>query len=104
YSKEIAADVSAPRLRRFFTKTDDGYQISKVVCDLCIFARHDIIRDAPFRNLDLLSCRNLLIYLNAAAHKKLIPLFHYTLKPSGFLALGSAETIGGYAELFSVKD
>jgi two-component system CheB/CheR fusion protein len=104
YGKEIAADVSSSRLRRFFTKTDDGFQIAKTVRDLCIFARHDIIRDAPFRNLDLLSCRNLLIYLNAAAHKKLIPLFHYTLKPSGFLVLGSAETIGGYAELFSVKD
>jgi two-component system, chemotaxis family, CheB/CheR fusion protein len=104
YGTEIISDVSASRLRRFFTKTDDGFQITKAVRDLCIFARHDIIRDAPFRSLDLLSCRNLLIYLNAAAHKKLMPLFHYTLKASCFLVLGSAETIGGYGELFAVKD
>ena len=93
YIKEIASRVSAARLRRFFTKTDEGFQISKAVRDLCIFARHDIVGDAPFGNLDLLSCRNLLIYLNSTAQKKVITLFHYILKPSGFLALGPAENV-----------
>lgn len=104
YGKEITSRVSASRVRRFFTKTEGGFQINKAVRDLCVFARHDMIRDAPFSNLDLLSCRNLLIYLNPAAQKKVIPLFHYTLKPFGFLALGSAETVGEYSELFSLKE
>lgn len=104
YGKEIASRVSAALLRRYFTKTEGGFQINKAVRDLCVFGRHDIIRDAPFSNLDLLSCRNLLIYLNPTTQTKVIPRFHDALKPSGFLALGSAETFGEYSELFSLKE
>lgn len=104
YGKEIVKNVGQTRLRRYFTTVESGYQLSKGVRDLCIFARHDVMRDALFSRLDLLSCRNLLIYLNHATHRKLISLFHYTLKPSGFLVLGSAETIGGFSDLFSLKD
>jgi len=104
YGKEISESVGPDRLRRYFTKDSEGYQISKAVRDRCVFARHDITRDAPFRNLDLLSCRNLLIYLNTPAHQRLIPLFHFTLKPTGFLVLGSAETVGGFGDLFNLAD
>jgi two-component system CheB/CheR fusion protein len=85
-------------------RNPEGYLINKAVRDRCVFAKHDITRDAPFRNLDLLSCRNLLIYLNTAAHQRLIPLFHFTLKPTGYLILGSAETIGGFGELFNMVE
>jgi two-component system CheB/CheR fusion protein len=104
YAKGIAGNVGPARLRRFFTKVEDGYEVRKAVRDLCVFAKHDVLRDAPFSRLDLVSCRNLLIYLKPAAHLKLIPLFHYTLKPSGFLVLGSAETIGGLSNLFSLEN
>jgi two-component system CheB/CheR fusion protein len=104
YPKGIAGNVEAGRLRKFFTKVEDGYQVRKAVRDLCVFAKHDVLRDAPFSRLDLVSCRNLLIYLKPAAHLKLIPLFHYALKPSGFLVLGSAETIGGFSNLFSLEN
>ncbi len=104
YARGIAANVGPARLRRFFTKVEDGYQVRKMVRDLCVFAKHDVLRDAPFSRLDVVSCRNVLIYLNPAAHLKLIPLFHYTLKPSGFLVLGSAETIGGFSNLFSLEN
>jgi two-component system CheB/CheR fusion protein len=104
YGKAIAKNVSPARLKKFFTKVEGGYQVGKTVRDLCVFAKHDVLRDAPFSRLDLVSCRNLLIYLKPATHRKLIPLFHYTLKPSGFLILGSAETIGGFSNLFSQQD
>jgi len=100
YGKEIANNVGRERLRRHFVKVDHDFQVSKRVRDLCVFAKHDILRDPPFSHLDLLSCRNLLIYFNPTTHRKLIPLFHYSLKPSGFLVLGSAETIGGFSDLF----
>lgn len=106
YGKDIALNVGQDRLRRYFVKEKDpdGYAVSKAVRDRCVFATHDITRDAPFRNLDLLSCRNLLIYLNTAAHQRLIPLFHFTLKSTGYLVLGSAETIGGFGELFNLVE
>jgi len=104
YAKGIGGNVGLARLRKYFTKVEDGYQVKKAVRDLCVFAKHDVLRDAPFSRLDLVSCRNVLIYLNPAAHLKLIPLFHYTLKPSGYLVLGSAETIGGFSNLFSLEN
>jgi two-component system CheB/CheR fusion protein len=104
YPAEIAADVGKDRLRHFFSRTNDGYEISKFVRDCCIFAKHDIANHPPFSRLDLLSCRNVLIYLGASLQQKLIPLFHYTLKPSGYLMLGTAETIGGFADLFKLVD
>ncbi len=104
YGKDIAARMSRARLNRFFAHTDSSFQISKVVRDLCVFAKHDIIQDPPFTHLDLLSCRNLLIYLSSDSQRKLMPLFHYALKPDGFLVLGSAEIVSGFEELFSLRD
>jgi two-component system, chemotaxis family, CheB/CheR fusion protein len=104
YPAGIAADVSAARLRRFFTKHDGGYQISKAVRDACVFARQDVTKDPPFSKLDLISCRNLLIYLGPALQKRVIPTFHYALKPDGLLLLGGSETIGGFADLFALAD
>jgi two-component system CheB/CheR fusion protein len=104
YPDSIAQDVSAERLRQFFTRTEAGYRISKPVRDLCVFTRQDVTHDPPFSRLDLLSCRNLLIYLNAALQKRLIGLFHFALKPGGFLVLGTSETIGAAGDLFSLAD
>ena len=104
YPAGIVADVSAARLRRFFSKTDSGYQIAKSVRDLCVFARQDVAKDPPFSKLDLISCRNLLIYLGPVLQKRVIPTFHYALQPGGLLLLGGSETIGGFADLFSLAD
>ncbi|HUE39030.1 MAG TPA: chemotaxis protein CheB, partial [Candidatus Binatia bacterium] len=100
YPLTIAADVSPERLRRFFAKTDGGYRINKAVRDLCIFARQDLTRDAPFSRLDLIVCRNVLIYLGAAPQRKLLSVFDYALKSHGFLMLGHAESTGPHGELF----
>jgi len=104
YPESISADVSPERLRCFFSKTDGNYQISKAVRDTCIFARQDVTRDPPFSRLDLILCRNVLIYLNLALQRRLMNFFHYALKPSGFLMLGHAETIGPHVELFELTD
>ena len=104
YPATITADVSANRLRRFFTKTDGHYRVSKSIRDMCVFARQDLTRDPPFSRLDLVMCRNVLIYLNAELQKRLIGLFHYGLHPQGFLILGHAETIGAQAGLFTMVD
>jgi two-component system CheB/CheR fusion protein len=104
YPETIKEDVSPERLRRFFTRTTNGYRIAKAIRDLCIFARQDLTRDPPFSNIDLISCRNVLIYFDASLQKKVVPIFHYALKPNGFLVLGTAESIGGFADLFSVVD
>ena len=104
YGVVIKDSVSEERLRRFFTKVDNGYQINKMIRELCVFARHDITRDPPFSRLDVVSCRNVLIYLDAKAQKKVLPTFHYALNPAGLLMLGSAETTGAAADLFTVVD
>ncbi len=104
YPEDIAPDVGRTRLRRFFVKTDQGFEVNQAVRDVCVFAKHDILRDPPFSRLDLLSCRNVLIYMDAPAQRKLLPLFHYTLKPTGFLMLGTAETVGGFSELFTLVE
>lgn len=101
YHANIAADVSQERLQRFFTKDGGDYRISKEIRDMIIFAPQNVLTEPPFTKMDLLSCRNLLIYLNAEAQKKLLPLFHYSLNPGGFLFLGSSESIGGSTDLFS---
>jgi two-component system CheB/CheR fusion protein len=101
YPETIADDVSEERLRHFFAKSNNHYQISKSVRDMCIFAKQDLTRDPPFSNLDIISCRNVLIYFKPQIQKKIIPLFHYALKPGGFLLLGKSESIGGFNELFS---
>jgi two-component system CheB/CheR fusion protein len=104
YPIGIAGDIAPERLQRFFTKEDSSYRVKKEIRDLVVFAAHNILTDAPFTKLDLLSCRNLLIYLEAKAQQKLLPLFHYALKPNGILFLGSSETIGGFESLFTVID
>jgi two-component system CheB/CheR fusion protein len=104
YPASIAGDVGADRLRRFFTKSDGNYRVSKQIRDLCVFARQDLTKDPPFSRLDLVMCRNVLIYMDAPLQKKLIALFHYALNPNGFLMLGQAETVGGQASLFSLVD
>ena len=104
FTANIAADVSPERLRRFFVRTEHGYRVGKAVREMVIFAPQSIIKDPPFTKLDILSCRNLLIYLSSEMQKKLIPLFHYCLNPSGILLLGSAETTGAFSDLFSALD
>jgi two-component system CheB/CheR fusion protein len=100
----IAADVSPERLARFFDHEDDGYRIKKEVRDLVVFAPQNLLVDPPFTKVDILCCRNLLIYVDAETQKKLLPLMHYALNPGGLLILGTAEGIGGSDRLFSTLD
>ncbi|HEY6367647.1 MAG TPA: PAS domain S-box protein, partial [Candidatus Binatia bacterium] len=104
YAKSLAQDVSPQRLRRFFVEEDAGYRIVKPLREMVIFARQNVISDAPFSRMDLISCRNLLIYLEPSLQKNAIPTFHYSLKPQGFLFLGASESIGGYTDLFELVD
>jgi two-component system CheB/CheR fusion protein len=101
YPRSIAADVSDQRLARFFVEDAAGYRINNEIREMVIFAEHNLIVDPPFTKLDLLSCRNLLIYLEAELQAKLMQLFHYSLGEGGFLLLGSAESIGTATELFA---
>ncbi len=101
FPASIAADLSPERLKRFFTQDSGGsYRIHKAVRDLLIFSEQDVLKDPPFSRIGLISCRNLLIYMNADLQKRLMPLFHYALKPGGMLFLGSSETIGDQPGLF----
>ena len=106
YPASILADVSPERLARFFTVEPDGssYRVRKSIRDLLIFSEQDLIKDPPFSKLDLISCRNLLIYMSSELQKRIIPLFHYSLKPNGWLLLGTSEGIGEFEELFQVFD
>ena len=104
YPASIAADVSPERLRRFFTKVDHGYRVHKSIRDLCVFARQDVTRDPPFSRLDAILCRNVLIYMSTVLQQRLMNTFHYALRPTGFLMLGQAETIGAHADLFDLVD
>jgi two-component system CheB/CheR fusion protein len=101
FPANISADVSDARLKRYFIKEDSGYRVRKEIREMVIFAPQNLIMDPPFTKLDILSCRNLLIYLTPEVQKKLIPLFHYILTPGGILFQGSAETIGDNTALFS---
>jgi two-component system CheB/CheR fusion protein len=104
YPVSIAGDMAPERLSRFFTKGDNTFQIKKEIREMVVFAVQDLIKDPPFTKLSLVSCRNLLIYLNSQIQKKVIPLFHFVLVPDGTLFLGSSETIGEFSELFSMTD
>ncbi|EFK10263.1 CheR methyltransferase, SAM binding domain protein [delta proteobacterium NaphS2] len=104
FPASIAGDLGEERLRRFFVKTGELYRIRKEIRDTVVFSVQDVMRDPPFSRLNLLCCRNLLIYLNSDAQKKLLPLFHYTLVPEGILMLGASETIGGFTGLFEAVD
>ena len=103
YPESISTTISAERLARFFISEGNGhYRVHKSIRDMLIFSEQNVIKDPPFSKLDLISCRNLLIYMNAELQKKLIPLFHYALNPNGFLFLGSSENIGEFNELFNL--
>jgi two-component system CheB/CheR fusion protein len=104
YSLDVVSDVGSDRLRRFFVKYDHGFQIKKSIRDLCIFAKHNVTKDPPFSRIDLISCRNLLIYFTPVLQRKVVPLFHYALNPTGYLLLGNTETIGGFPEFFFPAD
>ena len=104
FPASIAAEVSAERLKRFFIEEGDFFRIRKEIRDCVVFSVQDVLIDPPFSRLNLLCCRNLMIYLVAEAQKKLLPLFHYTLAPGGILMLGSSETIGGFTGLFETID
>lgn len=104
YPLGIAADVSRERLERYFVSRDDSYVVKKDIREMVVFAPHNIIDDPPFTKLDLLSCRNLLIYLEARVQKRLLPIFHYALARSGILFLGSSETTGTATDLFDGLD
>jgi two-component system CheB/CheR fusion protein len=104
YDQSIKEQVSLERLSRFFVKDDSGYRISSTIRECCVFARQDVTRDPPFSRLDLISCRNLLIYLSPGIQKRVLATFHFALNPGGFLTLGNAETIGAAGDLFDVAD
>lgn len=100
YPEAIVDQMPAPRLARFFVKLLSGYQVSKELREMCIFSNHNLISDPPFSHLDLLCCRNVLIYLESDIQRKLVPLFHFALDPGGYVFLGPAESIEGYSDLF----
>lgn len=101
YPPNIAQDIHPERLRRFFVKEDAGYRVKKTIREMVVFATQNVIKDPPFTRLDLLSCRNLMIYLEPSVQNHLIPAFHYALKPGGVLFLSPSESIGGHPELFA---
>src|SRR5487761_182155 len=104
YTESEVSGISPERLQRFFIKVNGDYQIGKSMREMCVFARQNVIKDPPFSRLDLISCRNLLIYLDKALQRKLMPIFHYALGPGGFLMLGRSESISEFTELFSLVD
>ncbi len=104
YPESVVADLPAPRLKRFFSRVDKGYQVHQSVRELCIFAKQNITKDPPFSGLDLISCRNLLIYLGPELQKRVIPTMHYALKPGAYLMLGGAESLGVFADYFTLVD
>ncbi len=101
YPKNIPGTISPERLRRFFTGDENGFKITKEVREVIIFAVQNVIKDPPFSNLDLVCCRNLLIYMGPELQKKIIPLFHFVLKKNGFLFLGPSESIGDFRDLYN---
>lgn len=104
YHDNIAVDVSIERLDRFFVKSEGCYHVRKDLREMIVFAQHNLIKDAPFTRLDLLCCRNVMIYLTAELQKKIIPIFHYSLNNKGIMFMGPAETIGGFTEFFTPID
>jgi two-component system, chemotaxis family, CheB/CheR fusion protein len=104
YTEAALADVSPERLRRFFVRGSGGYQVSQTIREICVFARQNLIKDPPFSHLDLISCRNVLIYFGPVLQKLVIPIFHFALKPTGFLLLGKSEALGSFVDLFSLVD
>jgi two-component system CheB/CheR fusion protein len=104
YAKSSLEHVSPQRLKTYFTQTENSYQIIKPIRDCCIFATHNLLKDPPFSRMDLISCQNVMIYLENNPQRKILQAFHYSLRPSGFLLLGKSETIGNLTELFAQAD
>jgi two-component system CheB/CheR fusion protein len=104
YSKDDVADIPPKRLQRFFTRTEGSYRIVKSIRDLCVFATHNVAKDPPFSRIDIVSCCNLLIYLDTALQRKIMATFHYALNSDGYLVLGKSETVGSATSLFSPLD
>jgi PAS domain S-box-containing protein len=104
YPKTLAQDVSPERLRRFFIEEKNGYQVIKPLRELVVFARQNLMTDPPFSRMDLISCRNVMIYLEPTLQKKALPAFHYALKPDGVLFLGASESVGTFTDLFAPVD
>ncbi len=104
YTEASVRGVSPARLRRFFTKVEHGYQVNKELRGLCVFARHDLANDPPFSRLDLISCRNVLIYAGPLLQNRILSAFQYALKPGGFLFLGKSEALSAYSDIFAVVD
>lgn len=100
YTLNDAADVSPERLRRFFTKMRDGYSVRRELREMVLFAQHNLLKDPPFSHIDLITCRNLLIYLNRTGQEKAVNIFHFALNSGGYLFLGASETASGYSDLF----
>jgi len=101
---EHIADVSPVRLRRFFVKAEGGYQVNKSLRDQCVFARHDVTKNPPFSQLDLISCRNVLIYVDGVLQQRVFADLHYAAEAWGFLVLGGSESVSGFTDLFRVVD
>ena len=104
YPKTLSDEISPERLRRFFVEEQGGYRVSKSLREMVVFARQNLFADPPFSRMDLISCRNLLIYLGPSLQKRAIPTFHYAIKPGGFLLLGASESVGSFTDLFEVVD
>jgi two-component system, chemotaxis family, CheB/CheR fusion protein len=104
YPENIQGDVSPERLKRFFMRVEDGYRINKSIRDMCIFAQHNVLNDPPFSQMDLICCRNLLIYLEPVLQNKVISLFHYATRMHGYLVLGTSEGVGSGNHLFTSVD
>jgi two-component system CheB/CheR fusion protein len=103
YTKSMVQDVSPQRLQRFFVEQDGGYRINKPLREAVVFARQNILNDPAFSRIDLISCRNVLIYIDSASQKRIMRTFHYALRPTGFLMLGTSETVA-FPELFTEID
>lgn len=104
YPESISADVTPQRLRRYFSRVENGYRIANSIRECCVFARQDITKDPPFSKIDIVTCRNVLIYLNTATQHRVLRVLRYSLNPGGLLMLGSAEAIGADSDLFASID
>ena len=104
YDEGSVANIATERLRRFFVRTESGYQICRAIRDMCVFSRHNVAQDPPLSRMDLISCRNLLIYLAPSLQRRIIATFGYALQPGGCLVLGASETLGSLAEHFLTLD
>ncbi|MGA8021629.1 MAG: chemotaxis protein CheB [Candidatus Acidiferrales bacterium] len=104
YSEASVSEISPERLQRFFLKQSNGFQVNKSVREMCVFAKQNVAKDPPFSNLDLVSCRNLLIYLGPVLQRRVVPALHYALRPGGYLMLGGSESLGTFADQFAIVD